>query len=318
VTIEALLARADGRDELIDLAAWTPRRIPRDQLLWVDLIGSDAGDIATVRRALRLSDPATEALGRAPDQPDAGVLEGAIHVVVATPGDAPEDDPVLLQVVLGEEWVITAHAAPIPFLEEHRERVRDEREVGLLTPVQFLVAVLDWSIDAYFRLAETLEREVERLDDAALRSDDDLLARLVAMRRRIARVRRLVGAHRELFAELQRPDFMPGIEEPEAALLGAVAGRLERALEAVGRAREMLIGTFDVHMTRTAQRTNDIMKILTLASAILLPASVVAGVMGMNFRLGFFDDPNMFWFVLAGMAAVALGTIGLARWRGWL
>ncbi len=80
----------------------------------------------------------------------------------------------------------------------------------------------------------------------------------------------------------------------------------------------MLIGTFDVHMTRTAQRTNDIMKVLTLASAILLPASVIAGVMGMNFKLAFFDDPGMFWFVIAGMAAIALGTIGFARWRNWL
>jgi magnesium transporter len=246
------------------------------------------------------------------------VHKGAIHVVVATPGEAPEDDPVPLMVILGEEWVITAHPSPIAFLDEHRDRVRDEREVGLLTPVQFLVAVLDWSIDAFFRLAETLEREVEVLDDAALRSDRDLLARLVGMRRRIARVRRLVGSHRELFAELQRPDFMPGIEPDEAALLAAVGGRLERALEAVGRAREMLIGTFDVHMTRTAQRTNDIMKILTLASAILLPAGVVAGVMGMNFKVAFFDDPNMFWFVVAGMAAIALGTIVFARWRRWL
>ena len=318
MSIDALLARADGRDELIDLATWTPRRIPRDQLLWVDLVDAGDEEIATVRRALGLADRAVELLKSVPAGPDAGVLKGAIHVIVNTPGDAPDDDPVPLLVILGEEWVITAHAVPIAFLEEHRERVRDDREVGLLTPVQFLVAVLDWSIDAYFRLSETLEREVDRLDDAALRSERDLLARLVAMRRRIARVRRLVGSHRELFAELQRPDFMPSLEPAEAALLVAVAGRLERAVEAVGRAREMLIGTFDVHMTRTAQRTNDIMKVLTLASAILLPASVIAGVMGMNFKLGFFDDPNMFWFVVAGMAGIALGTIGFARWRHWL
>lgn len=318
MTIEALLARADGQDELVDLATWGPRRIPRDQLLWVDLIDPGEDEIATVRQALQLGDAVVEALGTAPTRPDAGVLKGAVHVIVATPGAALDEDPVPLQVILGEEWVITAHAAPIAFLEEHRERVRDEREVGLLTPVQFLVAVLDWAIDAFFRLAETLEREVEALDDAALRSDRDLLARLVAMRRRIARVRRLVGSHRELFAELQRPDFMPGIESTDAALLGSVAGRLDRALDAVGRAREMLIGTFDVHMTRTAQRTNDIMKVLTLASVILLPSVVLAGVMGMNFKVGIFDNPNMFWVVIGIMALLAVGTIGFARRRGWL
>jgi magnesium transporter len=45
-------------------------------------------------------------------------------------------------------------------------------------------------------------------------------------------------------------------------------------------------------MTRTAQRTNDTMRLLTLASVILLPSVVLAGVMGMNFKVGLFEDPG--------------------------
>ena len=80
----------------------------------------------------------------------------------------------------------------------------------------------------------------------------------------------------------------------------------------------MLIGTFDVHMTRTAQRTNDTMRVLTLASVILLPSVVLAGVMGMNFKVGLFDDPNVFWVVIGIMLAMAAAAVGIARWRGWL
>jgi Mg2+ and Co2+ transporter CorA len=318
VSIKALYARGDGRDELVDLADWKPGRIPHDHLLWADAVAADADDFDVLRRALQLSDETVEAVADGPSSPQATVLEEGIRITVMTPGAAPEDEPVPMQVLLGDEWVVTAHAAPVPFLDEHRARVRDEREVGLLTPVQFLAAVLDWHVAAFFRLAEALEREVDELDDAALRTERDLLQRLVAMRRRIARARHLVASHRELFAEIQRPDFMPGKEKGDAELLSTVAQRLDRAGEAVANAREMLIGTFDVHMTRTAQRTNDIMKVLTLASVILLPASVVAGVMGMNFRVGFFEDPDLFWVVIAGMAAIATGTIGFARWRGWL
>jgi Mg2+ and Co2+ transporter CorA len=318
VSIKALYARGDGRDELVDLADWKPRRIPRDHLLWADAVAADADDLDVLRQALQLSDETVDAIADGPSDPNATVLEEGIRITVMTPGDAPEDEPVPMQVLLGDEWVVTAHAAPVPFLDEHRERVRDEREVGLLTPVQFLAAVLDWHVAAFFRLAEALEREVDELDDAALRTERDLLQRLVAMRRQIARARHLVSSHRELFAEIQRPDFMPGKEEGDAELLSTVAQRLDRAGEAVANAREMLIGTFDVHMTRTAQRTNDIMKVLTLASVILLPASVVAGVMGMNFKVGFFENPDLFWAVIAGMAAIATGTIGFARWRGWL
>lgn len=90
------------------------------------------------------------------------------------------------------------------------------------------------------------------------------------MRRRIARARRHLTSLQEVFAELARPDFLPSVGENERQALGAVIQRLDRATDAVGNAREMLIGTFGVHMTRTAQRTNDIMKILTIVSVILL------------------------------------------------
>jgi Mg2+ and Co2+ transporter CorA len=60
------------------------------------------------------------------------------------------------------------------------------------------------------------------------------------------------------------------------------------------------------------------MKVLTLLSAVLLPGVVLAGVMGMNFKLPFFDAADNFWFVIAAMIAFGVGILGVARWRGWL
>ncbi|MGH2384862.1 MAG: CorA family divalent cation transporter, partial [Candidatus Limnocylindria bacterium] len=148
--------------------------------------------------------------------------------------------------------------------------------------------------------------------------EDDLLQELVQMRRRIARVRRIAGMHREVFAELERPDFLTDLQEREAKALDHVTERLERASEAVAHVREMLIGTFDVHMTRTAQRTNDIMRVLTWASVILLPSVVLAGIMGMNFNVPIFDNPALFFVVIGFMVVMAAVTLVAARWRGWL
>ena len=94
--------------------------------------------------------------------------------------------------------------------------------------------------------------------------------------------------------------------------------RLERAIAAIANGREMLIGTFDVHMTRTAQRTNDIVRVLTWTSVILLPAVVVAGIMGMNFQVEIFEQTQLFWVVIGFMIATAVVTLLIARWRGWL
>jgi magnesium transporter len=138
------------------------------------------------------------------------------------------------------------------------------------------------------------------------------------MRRRIADVRRVHSVHRELYAELARPDFLHDVGQKESDALAAMTQRLDRAGEAISYAREMLLGTFEVHMTRVAQRTNDVMRILTVASVILLPSVVIAGIMGMNFKVGLFDNPNLFWVVIGLMVALALATIAVARQRGWL
>jgi len=60
------------------------------------------------------------------------------------------------------------------------------------------------------------------------------------------------------------------------------------------------------------------MKALTILSAVLLPAVVLAGVMGMNFKLGFFDNPENFWLVAAAMLGLAVLILGVARIRHWI
>ena len=89
-------------------------------------------------------------------------------------------------------------------------------------------------------------------------------------------------------------------------------------MAAVEGLRTGLIGTFEIHMGRVSQRANDVMRTLTLLSAVLLPAVVLAGVMGMNFKLGFFDEPGNFWIVIVGMAILAVAILALARARRWL
>lgn len=318
MTIKALRFRGDGSDESVDLGEKGEFRVAKDEVLWVDLSSIESEELATVHRALRLSDRAVAALEADPTEARATVFEDAVEVVVPALVDGLDSGPTVLQVLVGDAWVITRHAEPMPFLDEHRESIRDERPIGQLSPVEFLVSVLDWHVDSFFRAAEELEAEVDKLDDAALRTERDLLDRLVSMRRKIARVRRILSQNREVFAELARVDFLPDLEARENEALAGVARRLDRAGEAVAYTREMLIGTFDVHMTRTAQRTNDIMRVLTLASVVLLPSVVLAGIMGMNFQVGLFEEANLFRVVIGAMVLMAVGGLGFARSRGWL
>ena len=78
------------------------------------------------------------------------------------------------------------------------------------------------------------------------------------------------------------------------------------------------MGTFDIVTTRTGERTNDVMRVLTVISAVLLPSVIIAGVMGMNFKDPIFDEPSNFLVVLAAMSGLAIAILAFARWRRWI
>jgi Mg2+ and Co2+ transporter CorA len=318
VTIKALLSKGDGTDVDVALEEWNPKDERRDELLWVDVDRPTRADVESLGRMLQLDGHLVEAFESKSTAPDATVHDGTIEVTILAFARDLDDDPVPVRILIGPGWVVTHRAADVPFVDDLRERISDQREVGRLTPIEFLASMLDRHVDTFFQAAAALEKEIDALDDAALRSEADLLGRLVAMRRRIAHVRGILTPHRELAAELTRPDFLPDADERAATALAGVGQRLDRAGEAMARAREMLLGTFDVHMTRVAQRTNDTMRVLTLASVILLPSVVLAGVMGMNFQVPLFDTAELFYAVIVLMLVMAIATLGIARWRHWL
>ncbi len=138
------------------------------------------------------------------------------------------------------------------------------------------------------------------------------------MRREVGRLRRALVSHREVVLSLTRPELEAIASSDSAERFSSLRDRLEEAVQASRDTRESIVGSFDVLLASTGQRTNEIMKVLTLASVLLLPGALIAGVMGMNFELGVFENAAYFWVVLAIIATVAVATIAVAKAREWI
>jgi magnesium transporter len=102
------------------------------------------------------------------------------------------------------------------------------------------------------------------------------LARIVVLRRTLATLRRSLVLHRETYARLGDPHLTSLASEASANRARDLLARLERAVDAAESARQLVTGSFEILMTRSSQRTNDTMKLLTLISAALLPSAVIA------------------------------------------
>jgi Mg2+ and Co2+ transporter CorA len=236
---------------------------------------------------------------------------------VVRPGGPVDSVPLLLVAV--PNTVLSIHRDEIGHLAEPIRVFASDPRFGRLDAGTFAGLLMDGVIDGYFAEVEEIEKAIDVLDERALADRDlePLLDELVVVRGRIATLRRTIAPHREVFAALARP-----AEDAQRSPIGwpwpGLPARLERALDAVEHAREQLVGTFDLVTTRTGEHTNDVMRVLTVISAVLLPSVVIAGVMGMNFKAPLFDDPGNFPVVIAAMLGLAVLILGFARWRRWV
>jgi len=203
-----------------------------------------------------------------------------------------------------------------------RELVHEEDFARTERLTEFLADLLEWVLEGYLEAFERIEERLEELDARAMvdRLDDPeaALQQLVALRREIGRLRRALVSHRQMFLALTRPELAGMSSDATAERFATLRSRLEDVVQAARDSRDSVVGSFDVLIARTGHRTNEIMKVLTLASVLLLPGALIAGVLGMNFRVGFFAHAWLFWLVLVVMAGIALATLAAARLRRWI
>lgn len=321
--IAVRLFDADRTDAALELDEALDRRLGDRQLLWIDASGPIEEDtLRAIAARMDLKHRTRHDLQGFARNPHIALHGPYFHIRIATEADHdPGQGARWLDLVAAGNVVLTTHAEPVPFLRELDERIEADAMVGAITGAAFVAAAIDAAVTTYFKAVDAIEDAVDRIDGRALMplGRGDVLSDLVALRRRIARLRRVLSDQRGVFAAFATPDFAAITSGDDAAAFQAVAGRFESALRGVEASRDLLLGSFDVFMTRTAQRTNEVMKVLALATVLLLPGSLIAGLLGMNVVVPLSkDDPAAFWYVVGTIVVLTAGVLALARFRRWI
>jgi magnesium transporter len=310
------------RDKVDQLEAISdrPRRLRGSMLLWIDLHEGSEYDANQIADALELDDQTRACLA---DPNERACFEDRgryLHITTYAPREDDGGELHALECVVGENWVVTAHDRPIPVLDEFASRVSGSGDTGSLDGPSFLAALLEWVLGSYSAAFERIEQRLEEFDVHAMRGEgaDKDIEVLIDMRREVGKLRRALAAHRSALVALTHPELEALGDKGSGERFQSLFTRYESVLQEARDAREAIVGSFDVLIARGGHHTNQIMKVLTLASVILLPGALLAGVMGMNFKVGLFDNTSLFWVVVAIIVAIAPITIGFAKLRDWI
>jgi magnesium transporter len=320
-----LFDRREGRG--VDDWAESLRHLDKNQVLWLDLTDASEQETAEVVEALDLGEAGGLRLGDPDAKPGIEQHEGHLRVTAVAVSDAerdPERERIVVDCLLGSNWVLTAHSAEVTVLDDFRAVAEGKGQLGLLDAPSFLATLLEWVVTSYLHAFDEIEQTLDAFDVKALGqpvgNPEDEIRLLGDARRRVGRLRRTLAPHRDVFAALSHSEFDPLSSERSAERFVALTARVDAALASARDARDGIASSFDVLIVRTEYRTNEIMKVLTLASILLLPGALLAGVAGMNvnFTTDTFAHSMLFWVVVAAIILIAMATLVFARLRRWI
>lgn len=223
-------------------------------------------------------------------------------------------------VVVTANAVLTFQETYGDCLDPVRVRLRQGRPMMRTSGPDYLAAmVIDAIVDAYFPAVETFGETLERLEDDLIRAPSQaVLRRVYRAKRELLTLRRATWPLRDALNHALR-DAPPMIAPQTLPYLRDVEDHVMQVVDIVETCRELAGSFVDVYLSSITQRTNEIMRALTVLAAIFIPLTFLAGVWGMNFdhmpELRWQHGYTMFWVICAVVTIALLA----AFWRlGWL
>lgn len=306
--------------------------VPRpsdDGVVWYDLRGLGDGSVVEQFRELLGLHPLSVSdvmnLGQRPKVEDYDDVLFVVLRMVTTGAESGQLTWEQVSLFMGPGWVLTIQETHEDCLESIRERIRDGRKKIRGSGSDYLgCMVLDTVVDGYFPVLEAFGERLEALEEQVFEgARGEVLGHLYRMKRDLTGFRRATWPLREALNTLLREEESPLTDLAKLHLRDAL-DHVMQVVEVSESYRELSASLADVHLSIVGHRTNEIMRVLTVVSAIFIPLTFVAGVYGMNFdRESPWNLPELGWTygypVFWGVTAVIFTSLLILFARlGWL
>lgn len=300
------------------LRAWRERP---EGFLWLDLCGPGEAEKALLRETFGFHPLALEDAFRARERPKLDAYADHYFLVFYA---VALDTKVGLQLrplhlFVSPRAVVTVRPEAIPEVEAALARWQAQAADGPPRPGEVVYALLDAVVDGYFPVLDRIAEAAEELEERLFRGGDGRLVEdLFRLRKVLLELRRVVAPEREVLNLLLRRE-LPIFRPEDMAYFQDLYDRLVRLTESIDLYRDMLSGALESYLSLQSNRLNEIVKVLTIASIVLMADALVAGIYGMNFRyMPELEQPWGYPFALGLMGLISGGLILFFRRRGWL
>ncbi|SRR5579883_290890 len=299
--------------------------LDQESVSWVDVQGLGSVDILQrLRDIFDLHPLVLEDMVNVPERPKIEDYEDQLLIIARmivpkerTYGFHSEQ----VSFVLSKNYLLTVQEEPEhDCLNGVRARISHNKGIIRKQGVDYLVyTLLDAIIDGFFPVLEGYGERLEELEEEVMVNPNrQTLQKIYQIRRELLQLRRAIWPQRDVINSLIR-DGYEHISEEVRIYLRDCYDHAVQVMDMVETYRELASGLMDVYLSAVSNKMNEIMKLLTVVSAIFIPLTFIAGVYGMNFE--HMPELKSYWgypICLASMATIAGGLMFFFWRRGWL
>ncbi|MDX2225679.1 MAG: magnesium/cobalt transporter CorA [Verrucomicrobiae bacterium] len=216
---------------------------------------------------------------------------------------------------IGREFLVTYHVEPMRSISVTMEKCR-KMQMGIAkAPDRLVHAILDMMVNNYNQVLDELSLELQEVEDNIFTVEEkDLMSSILRAKRELETLSQTIRPQRDVIGRLGMGELKV-IRSPALPYYRDIHGHLQKIDGQISSYKEQLFLTMDVYLNKVANKTNDIIRVLTILTAVTTPIMIVGTWYGMNFdgmpelhsRSGYFT----------AMVVTLVSTAGIIGWMKW-
>src|SRR5919205_160156 len=293
-------------------------------VIWVDMESPTEADEQVLLDVFRFHPLTVEDCRENRHYPKIEEFDSYIYFIVhgVTADTSPDRfNTIELDGFLGPNYVITYHHAMFRSINNVKQLLRTTPIVCQRGSAFLLHQILDQVVDYYSPVLDDFDERIDKLEDDIFtlrRPNNEILSEIMDLKRSVLRLRRISGKQMDILHRMSRGEFGL-IPEDMRPFYRDVYDHLVRVVDLAESYRDLISGSLEAYLSVVSNRLNEIMKVLTIFSAIMLPLTFLTGFFGMNLpEITGIHSPFVYDALWLAMIIVAVGMLYIFKRRGWI
>ncbi|HMG15939.1 MAG TPA: magnesium/cobalt transporter CorA [Saprospiraceae bacterium] len=290
---------------------------------WVDVRGLEHTDIIEkIGESYSLHPILLENIVDVEQRPKFEEFENGIFIIIDSLKYITESTTIQntqIALFFGTDFLLSFQEGKDDHFEHVRERI--SKAIGRIRKrgTDYLAyALIDSLVDSYYLAMDQIEEQIELLETNIEGSESKFIReRILALKKELIHVRKSVLPLREALSKFSRMESEL-IEASTSVFIRDVYDHVVYIMDLIESFKDMLSGIYDIYIAQISLKMNNVMKALTIISAIFIPLSFIASVYGMNFEfMPELHNPYGYYGILGVMFCISVAMIIMFKKRGW-